>query len=645
MCGIAGIVRFDEPGINASMLSQLSIQLRHRGPDDHGFVGWSPCEGARVSKDASVADHRLLGLATRRLSILDLSDTGAQPMQSDDGRYWIAYNGEVYNYVELRSELEKAGCRFRSTSDTEVVLHALKRWGRPALQRLTGMFALAFFDAARGELLLARDQFGMKPLFLVRVSSGLVFSSEINPLLSAVPNLRTLNPLPALQYLRFGRSDETSETMIEGVESLQPGHTVSVRIHTKEVGAQLPYWQLNTEQRHDVSFAEAAAITREKFLRNVDTHLRSDVPVGACLSGGLDSSACVSAMRYLKGSALDIHTFTYSAGQTGIDETKWASAVSSAAHSHAHVAKGSAGDLASEVDTLIRLQGAPFATTSIYAQHVVFKLIAANGIKVVLDGQGADEMFGGYAVFLAARIASSLKTGRLLEGLGLARAARNKGGFAHAPLVAAQYLFPERIQRRLRRVIGRDIAPRWISQNWSNALVGQPKSIAHAEDLLRTELRSSLVGSLRALLRYEDRNSMAVSVESRLPFLTVDLVEFMLALPGEYLIASDGTTKAVFREAMKGIVPEAVLKRTDKISFQTPEFEWLRELSPWANRVLTSELARTCPLINFEHAERAWAESMHSSRNYRPWVWRVLNLVRWAELNSITWPTASQAAA
>ena len=156
MCGIAGIVRFDEPGISAGMLSQLSNQLRHRGPDDHGFVGWSPRDGAAASRDAGVADHRLLGLATRRLAILDLSDAGAQPMESDDGRFWIAYNGEVYNYVELRCDLEKLGCRFRSTSDTEVVLRALQRWGRAALQRFTGMFALAFFDAATGELLLAR---------------------------------------------------------------------------------------------------------------------------------------------------------------------------------------------------------------------------------------------------------------------------------------------------------------------------------------------------------------------------------------------------------------------------------------------------------------------------------------------------------
>jgi len=237
----------------------------------------------------------MLGLATRRLSIIDLSDSGAQPMAICDGRYWLAYNGEVYNYVELRAELEKLGCRFRSTSDTEVVLYALQKWGSAALKRFVGMFALAYLDAEAGHLLLARDPFGIKPLYFVRSSGAMVFASELAPLRSFVPD-PTVNARRALEYLRFGRSDESQETMIDGIENLPPGHSISVCVPSKEMGDPMPYWELKMPSRIEVSFSEAASIVREKFLRNVELHLRSDVAVGACLSGGIDSSSCAAAM-------------------------------------------------------------------------------------------------------------------------------------------------------------------------------------------------------------------------------------------------------------------------------------------------------------------------------------------------------------
>jgi asparagine synthase (glutamine-hydrolysing) len=644
MCGIAGVVCFGAPGVCADSLLHLSTGLVHRGPDDHGFMGWSPAEGARSSKYHTIAERQLLGLATRRLSIIDLSTTGAQPMATDDGRYWIAYNGEVYNYVELRSELERLGDRFRSTSDTEVVLHALKRWGRGALSRFVGMFALAFFDADTGELLLARDHFGIKPLYVVRTSSTLFFASEIAPLLKFVSPTPMVNARRALAYLRFGRSDESDETMIDGIESVRPGHTVSIRITSNEVGPQAPFWELRVPDAVELSFSEAAAIVREKFLRNIDLHLRADVPVGACLSGGVDSSACVAAMRYVKGAALDLHTFTYSAGELHIDETQWALIVSQAAGTRTHTVAGSAEDLAREIDSLIQIQGEPFATTSIYAQHLVFRLVSATGVKVVLDGQGADEMLGGYALFLAARIASAIRRGHLLEGMSLARAARKKGGFAQAPLVAAQYLLPQILQKPLRRAMGRELVPPWIDRHWRDARSASASPKVDRRDILRSELRMSLAGTLRALLRYEDRNSMAVSVESRLPFLTVDLVEFFLALPEEYLISSGGTTKAVFREAMRGIVPDSILDRRDKISFQTPEFAWMRQLNSWAERILRSDMARQCPLVDFDTARREWTRAIGNSRHYRSWMWRWLNLIRWAEINSMGWPANSDAA-
>jgi asparagine synthase (glutamine-hydrolysing) len=638
MCGIAGMIALQGTGVCANALARVSERLHHRGPDDHGFVGWSRSDGVGTSKQAAVVAGRTVGLASRRLAIIDLSDAAAQPMGNRDGRYWIVYNGEVYNYKELRCELQAAGCQFQSASDTEVVLEAFALWGSSAFARFEGMFALAILDTQSETLLLARDQFGIKPLFIVEASSTVTFASEITPLLAFVKGQPRMNSMRAFQYLRFGRSDETADTMVSGINNLMPGHTLSISLTDGTVGPQRPFWELRASERSDLSFAEAASITREKFLRNVELHLRSDVPVGACLSGGVDSSACVAAMRYVKGKELDLQTFTYSAGLSSLDETQWARIVADSAGARSHFVTASAEELTRDLDALIRTQGEPFATTSIFAQHLVFRLISDNGVKVVLDGQGADEMLGGYSLFFAARIASAARRGRLKDAWRLSRLARTKSGFRNSPMAAAQFLLPNSFQEPLRRMVGRELMPAWVNQVWFDSLAETAsKGQASRPNLFQSELIGSLKGSLRALLRYEDRNSMAASVESRLPFLTPALAEFFLSLPEEYLISSDGSTKAVFRAAMRGIVPDVILDRRDKISFQTPESNWMSQLSHWAEPILTTDFARACPMLDFDKAIRAWYDALRDSRRYKPWLWRWVNLLRWAEINGIAW--------
>jgi asparagine synthase (glutamine-hydrolysing) len=625
-------------GVCADVLARLSERLDHRGPDGHGFMGWSRSEGVTSSKHAAAVAGRTVGLASRRLAIIDLSDAAAQPMGTRDGRYWIVYNGEVYNYLELRRELQAAGCRFQSASDTEVVLEAFAFWGRDAFARFEGMFALAILDTQAETILLARDQFGIKPLFVVEGSSGFTFASEVGPLVGLLSGQPKLNSTRAFQYLRFGRSDETAETMIAGIQNLMPGHTLAVSLRDGVIGPQRPFWQLRVGERSDLSFAEAVTVTREKFLRNIELHLRSDVPVGACLSGGVDSSACVAAMRYVKGSALDLQTFTYSAGLTSLDETHWARIVADSVGARSHFITASANELTRDLDDLIRSQGEPFATTSIFAQHLVFRLIKDKGVKVVLDGQGADEMLGGYSLFFAARIASATRHGHFKDAWRLSRSARTKGGFGNSPMAAAQFLLPNSFQEPLRRMVGREMMPAWVNRKWIESLAeAASEGRASRPNLFQSELIGSLTGTLRALLRYEDRNSMAASVESRLPFLTPSMVEFFLSLPEEYLISSDGSTKAVFRAAMRGIVPNAILDRKDKISFQTPESNWMSQLADWAEPILTADFARTCPILDFDKAIAAWHDALGDARRYKPWLWRWVNLLRWAEINGIAW--------
>ncbi len=638
MCGIAGIVRLraaGAPAITPDELGRLSHELAHRGPDDFGFLGWRPQAALTAARDPSAAAGGRVGLVHRRLSILDTSECGAQPMVSADGRYAIVYNGEIYNYVELRAELCALGHRFRSSGDTEVLLHAWAEWGPAVLPRLEGMFAFAILDTATGTVTLARDHFGIKPLYYLIDDLGLTFASELGALVRLRATERRVDPVALFRYLRFGITDIDERTLLEGIQHLPPAHLLEIR-GDGTVGTPRRFWSLTETRRTDLSFDEAAREVRDRFLGNVERHLRSDVPVGACLSGGIDSSACVAAMRHLDPN-LELHTFSYVADDARVNEERWARIVGDHAKATMHTISPAPASLPETLDRLIATQGEPFASTSIYAQHRVFELVAQQGIKVVLDGQGADELFGGYFVYMGARLASLMRAGKYTDAVRLWRNASRRPGHGRAPLIAAQYLLPDSVQEPFRRLVRREVAPAWLDARWFAERGVEPA--AHraraSRDLLRAELTHSLGGTLRGLLRYEDRNSMAYSIESRVPFLTPAFAEFALSLPEEYLISEDGTTKAVFRRAMRGIVPDAILDRADKIGFQTPEQRWMAELRPWVDRILDGEAARAIPALDHKAMLREWSAVQSDPTRYNPWVWRWINLARWVELSNV----------
>lgn len=628
MCGIAGLVA-SGCRVEASDLSAMARSIAHRGPDDHGQLLWQRGETPSLGRNLAV-DRADVGLAHRRLSIVDLSEAGWQPMTTPDGRFHIVFNGEIYNFEALRTELERDGDIFVSTSDTEVLLKGLARHGRPFLERLSGMYAFALLDVHEGTLLLARDPFGIKPLYYTAAPGRFAFASEIKALLTLDWVSRRSNPERVRRYLAFGDTDGGTSTFFADVAQLPVGSWMEIDIDgsVRQTGF---YWQPPTKRDLDIGFDEAAAELQRKLLDSVNLHRRADVPVAALLSGGIDSSGLVGALRHAAGPHATIDTFTFATDDPQVDEYHWAELMSAAATTRAHVDRPTPEDLIAVLDQLVDSQDEPFGSTSIFAQYRVFSLVARSGIKVVLDGQGADELFAGYRPHLAARLAGLVRRGNVGGALALSKAACAPGLIRHvlAGLVPTGLAHP-----LLRRWYVRRLAECGLRRDWFDAHcpgaspvpLGGWKNLSDA--LLDDLTRSNLPG----LLRYEDRSSMGWSVESRVPFLMKDIAEFAFRLPERHLIGPDGTSKHVLRAALRGLVPDAILDRRDKIGFQTPQTRWLGAVTPWLRSALTSNVAQTlsmldCAALLDRPPSTGWVAGGA--------IWRAVNLIRWTALKDV----------
>jgi asparagine synthase (glutamine-hydrolysing) len=640
MCGIAGCVVSARSGVEAGWLRAMSDAMRHRGPDDEGWLQWSPSDGAPQPSRALDDRPASVGFAHLRLAIIDLTEGGWQPRCTPDGRWSMVFNGEIYNYLELRTELEELGHTFTSESDSEVLLAAFVEWGVAGLYRLVGMFAFAVLDVQERRLTLVRDFFGIKPLYLATWPGGLGFASEIKALLS----LPTVSLRPSAQavldYLEHGAVDHGVQTMFADVRRVPPAHVATVSLDRPDNVELRRYWSLPAQQTHELSFGEATDRVRAVFLENLALHLRSDVPVGTALSGGVDSSAIVAGLRAIGGPALDIRAFSYVADDPLINEERWLDLAGSAASARITKVTPSPEDLVADLDELIHAQDEPFGSTSIYAQHRVFRLAAENGVKVMLDGQGADELLAGYRPYLSARIAGMLRGGDLRGARRLAdRAAALPGAPSSRRLlsVAAASLLPTSAVSGLKRrtTSGRS-AQRWLDRDWfadHGALNRHPVDRATT---LRAALGRDLeTSSLPGLLRYEDRNSMAFSIESRVPFLTPAMAELVLGLPEEHLLAADGTTKSVFKAAMRGIVPDPILDRRDKIGFATPEQQWLQAMKAWVDTTLGEADPARVPGLRLDAVRQEWQRVVEGRTPFGWQVWRWLNLIRWTEIMGV----------
>jgi asparagine synthase (glutamine-hydrolysing) len=582
--------------------------MRHRGPDDEGYLalvrgGDRVVElGGTDSKlplppiDGFAGQASLL-LGHRRLSVLDLSAAGHQPMANRSGDLWIVYNGEVYNFLELRRELESAGHAFSSDTDTEVVLAAYQEWSEACLERFDGMWAFVILDLRRGVLFGSRDRFGVKPLYLSMKADHLAFGSEIKALIELPWVGRSLDREAAFDFLVLGEMGWSDQTLLEGVVELAPAEAFRLDLR----GWALRRWRYYELPVRDPRQPVAAdrmeryvGGVRERVRASIHERLRSDVRLGTCLSGGIDSSSivCVAAEIDPDPSRL---AFSASFREPGADERRWAELAARAAGVGWFEVYPQPDDLLEDLGGLALCQDLPFVSPGVYAQHRVMRLAREHGVTVLLDGQGGDELFTGYAPF------HDLQLYERLRRLDLAGFAREWAGSDNAPLGRAG------TTRALIRRLGRAVLPAWLLAGYRARRRGPFEVFsgdfweAHAGrwELVRVRELSSLNETLAEmfsgrklaqLLRYEDRNSMWHSIEARTPFVDDrELVEYVFAIPGSHKIYR-GWSKYLLREAMRGIIPDETRERRDKLGFATPARDWMDRLWPELAPTVASEM-------------------------------------------------------
>ena len=564
-------------------------------------------------------------LGHRRLRIIDLTEASDQPFVSKDGKIALIYNGEIYNYRELRAELESLGHGFRSTGDTEVVMRAYQQWGVDCPSHFNGMFAFAIWDGSRKRLMLSRDRFGEKPLFYRRVAGALIFASEIKSILSVIPASPTPHAGNIRRYLATGDLDLDESTFVEGVLAVPAAHSLlwdaSGRVQ------RVPYWQPSLARAdHGRTFSERAATFRALMEDSVRLRLRSDVPLGSSLSGGIDSSAIVCLVKELSAPGLQQRTFTARFANHPQDEGHFVDIVARKTGAERHDVWVNPEGFLTDLPQLQWAQEAPFGGASVYAQWEVMKLAHQHNTTVLLDGQGADELLGGYGTAYGMYWSHLLYRGNVVR---LARELVAYLGIHGIPVTPALYAAYFTLPRRARAGLvtryyrsSKVIAPQ-LGRASSNGSVPRMKGLSRFQRMLMGQLTTS---SLPELLRYADRNSMAFAREIRLPYLDHRLVEYAMTLPPEDLI-SGSVRKRILRQSMRGIVPDVVLQRKDKVGFEPPQTRWLRgPLKPWLNEMLSAAEKRT---DIFRAAGVRVARKEFEAGGEDTVVWRVASVEAW----------------
>jgi asparagine synthase (glutamine-hydrolysing) len=609
MCGICGIFRTGSEPVPHGQVAAMIATLRHRGPDG---------EGSYLAPG--------LGFGFTRLRIIDLSPASDQPFIDEAADMALVFNGEIYNYLELRSELKAKGHDFRSQGDGEVILRAYQEWGADCVQRFNGMFAFAIWDGRKRELFLARDRFGEKPLFIARSPRGVVFASEMKAILAVRPELRRPNMKAIYRYISRGDLDLDEESFFAGITSLPASHYLVLDDQMR--GTPQRYWR-PTSAVVPSSGKAAVERLRELLFDSIRLRLRSDVPVGSSLSGGLDSSSIVATINAQKSSQ-QVHQRTFSARfkSAAHDEGHYIDRVTYEVDAEAHEVWIEPERFIEEFEDLQWHQEEPIASASPYAQYMVMRLAKEHDTTVLLDGQGADELLAGYDQAHGMFWAHWLRHGRVdkLAREALAFMRRYHSGLRDPALFAGYYLLPggfrDALAERYYRS-GRVITPA-LHDSFAPAHVD---TLEPFPDRLRNELVRWQTGTqLPEFLRYADRNSMAFSREVRLPFLDHRLVEYCFGLPPDLLLRR-AVTKVALRQAMRGIVPDEILDRRDKLAYAPPQRQWIHgPLRPWMERYLAAAERRTdvfSPKEVLRLREGLWHDG------HEALAWRVASTEAW----------------
>ncbi len=563
MCGIAGIVSNNKNLVAAERLLQMTDALAHRGPDGEGF--W-------------INENKNVAFGHRRLAIIDLTDAAAQPLHYLK-RYTIVHNGEIYNYIELRDELQKKGYQFKSQSDTEVILAAYDCWKEDCLQQFDGMFAFAIWDEQEQTLFAARDRFGEKPFYYFFDGEQFLFASEMKALWAAGVQ-KEINHTMLLNYIGLGwvkNPVDLSQTFYKNIVCLPQSHylQLSLRDGKNEI---VQYWDLDKETVSTISEDEAVEQFQQLFSTSVKRRLRSDVEVGTSLSGGLDSSAVIAASSTLQTVSKSSQCFTASFPGFEKDETSLAKLVANHFQLQHFTTTPVANEFSTDLQKIMQQQEEPFQSASIYAQYKVYELAKQHGIKVILDGQGADEILAGYHKYIHWFFQEEYGR-RKLQALSYERKAfasneiavdwgwKNKLA-AKFPEIAAVQL-ESKAYKELKHHAG--ITNEYLKAYTNKKNLYKP-IVRKLNDLLYF---NTMQFGLEELLRYADRNSMAHGVEVRLPFLNHELVQFIFSLPSTMKM-QNGFTKSILRKSMDSFLPKEIVWRTDKIGYEPPQQLWMQ---------------------------------------------------------------------
>ncbi|MCX5677993.1 MAG: asparagine synthase (glutamine-hydrolyzing) [Candidatus Omnitrophica bacterium] len=623
MCGIAGIINLDKSPLDGGIIEKMICSERHRGPDDSGLY---------------VNGH--VGLGHVRLSIIDLSKDAGQPMHNEDSRLFIVHNGEIYNYLELKDELAGLGHAFRSRSDTEVILHAYEEWGEDCLSRFNGMWAFAILDLNKRVLFCARDRFGVKPFYYHLDKDIFIFASEIKSLLCHPKVRRQPNDSTVFNYLAsgYGYMDISDETFFKGIRQLKQAHYATVPLDGGRQFSQKRYWNLAPHKKLRLNNEEEAYENfRDLFEDSIKLRLRSDVPLGVSLSGGLDSSsiACVSA-RLLKGGAIE--AFSSCFDEAEYDEREYIAQVLDKTKAKANFIFTRPENLFDEMEEIMWHQEEPYSTLSIFPQWYVMKLAHQKGVKVLLTGQGGDEVLGGYHkyyFYLLADLVASGKWGAAQNEIRRYRELKGDDALVAGKVfkIMASHIAPQGVKNILKRFNAQG-APAYLDKDFAGHNTNRVFTEKRFGSILNNDLYNALkISPLPSLLHIDDRSSMAHSVESRSPFLDYRLVEYAFSLGPEYKIR-DGITKYMLRRSMKGILPEEVRTRTDKMGFATPLEKWFRtDLKTKVYGIINSDSFKKRPYFNQARVQRKLDDFMSGkggageSGHFTIWSW--VNLELW----------------
>lgn len=619
MCGIAGYYNFNKE-INKMRFENMVDIIEHRGPNDRGTY----------YQDG-------LALGHRRLSIIDLSSDGHQPFCYKE-RYVIVFNGEIYNYRELKSELIEKGYQFETKTDTEVLMAAYDCYGKECVQHFNGMWAFAIYDRQKNELYCSRDRFGIKPFYYYVSEKEFIFGSEIKQILCMMDNNPTANKKRLLEFLICGDQDYTEETMFQSVMQLRGGCEIIFNLKSNEIKIN-QYYDLRKKEIQKKSYEEDCNKFRKAFENSINLRMRADVPIGYCLSGGLDSSAIVSmANEVVKQSVQKVeqHAVSSCFEDKAYDEQEYIDEVIRHTNIHSHKIYPEGSRLFDEVDKIIWHMDEPFGSTSIYAQWNVFREAQKNGLTVMLDGQGADEQLAGYSPFYGVHFSDLLKHCKFITFLREVKAYKKLRASTEEYVNAKQIVLS---------AVASAYAPEKVHNVVSEtylASMGLPFSVEQLKEVYQNRniypmndskqyILDSMRCGMQALLHFEDRDSMAFSIESRVPFLDYELVEAIFEMQFEHKIRK-GITKSVLRDGLKGILPEKIRTRYSKLGFTTPEDKWINENYEQYKKELEAACDALNPLLDKQQVMAWFDKNKGKVARGNFMIWRIICAGRWAKL-------------